>query len=61
MRQPSEYPTGEGIGPAANRGELILDYYMDVRRNRRDERRVDRGREGGDLGGRRCRPGGGEE
>lgn len=28
MRQPSEYPTGEGIGPAANRGELILDYYM---------------------------------
>ena len=27
MRQPSEYPTGGGIGPAANRGELILDYY----------------------------------
>lgn len=28
MRQPSEYPTSEGIGPAATRGELILDYYM---------------------------------
>lgn len=28
MKQPSVYPAGDGIGPAANRGELILDYYM---------------------------------
>ena len=28
MKQPRVYPNGDGIGPAANRGELILDYYM---------------------------------